>query len=134
MAFSLVVAFFVLGASPLNAQSQTIDADNPLASLYNPPQGNFVVADEALTILGNALAILKSQLESLVPGTPLYIATEAKYLYFQTIEEKILNGIPVPQAIIDALVTVAVAPASSGVISQDLLLQFKNEAIDLLSI
>ena len=131
----LVIACSFLGAGQLAAQSQALAAPGsgnslPTKGVYALPQGNFVNATLAESILLQQMEQLLGQMKA-SQGAPFFSALERKYNYFSTIRNEIAMGKSVKEAIATGL-SGAVFPMPRP--SQTVISQLKQEAVNLLAI
>ena len=134
VALSFAMAFLFLGIQRVEAQSATVSSSlsSPTShgkGVYSAPQGSFVSSQEAENLLFNAMVSLKAQMESLVPGSAAYNATDRLKNYYFAIYSNVKGGMMVPTAISQGLTIFA---SDVDGTSQTDLQTMKGEAVALL--
>jgi hypothetical protein len=127
---SFAVAFLFLGVERVEAQA--VNEFNLSSMLYSAPQGSFVNANTAKTLLDSQLQTLKSQLENnLTPGTQAYKLAEGRYTYYSTITMLLDYSPAVSRAIGGGLSEVQ---RQHPAVTDSELLQLKQDAVGILKI
>ncbi len=98
---------------------------------YTTPTGNFVTPAVAIQRLDNAIGTIKLTLEGMQPGTPAYRDMEAKYVLYTTVQNDIIAGKGVAQAIQDGIVMIS---SDQFNLSKQLIGQYRTELINLLRV
>jgi len=101
------------------------------AAVYTTPTGNFVAPAVATERLDNAINTIKLSLEGMQPGTPAYTQMEAKYVLFNTVQNDIIAGKGVAQAIQDGITMIS---ADQFNLSKQMIGQYRTELINLLRV
>jgi len=124
----IISGVFLLSAmDALVAQQTLVQGDD----LYAESKGPFMSPAAARAQLDIEIVPIKYELAGLVEGTTAHKNLTAKYVYFNTIQNMLIEGKSVSRAIVDAL---RVVGADNYGISHQLLLTYKNEVIGILKV
>jgi hypothetical protein len=122
----------------MNAQQRTDGSTNQQyggnhpGTLYFLPTGTFVSPAIAQERLATAMKNLKDQLAIYPEGSAPYRAALLRFKYYNSINDNLIAGKTVAEAIVAGLSAVAVTADSASAVSADTLLAEKNSAITLL--
>ncbi len=102
-----LVSFLFAGLSLLSADNHVQAQTGASDQTFVQPTGSFVSAPEAMIRIDQAIIPLKNTIGNYAEGTPEYIEAFSKYSYYNLVYNFILEGRPIPEAIVEGLKVVS---------------------------